>query len=269
MKRRRPRYTASTADKFVLYQKAVQAPDAEIDFIDALYRREYGRTPTLLREDFSGTCLISTCWARRRRANHAYAVDLCRQTLAWGKAHNIDRLPAHAAARVHQLNANVLHVCRPKVHVVAALNFSYFILKDAPTLQRYFRTVRGALFKKGLLVLDAYGGPEAQEVMKDRTKHRGFTYIWDQAAYNPIDDRTLCHIHFRFPDGTMMRKAFSYDWRLWTLGTLQDLLRSAGFRRTHVYWEGATRKGEGNGIFRRTRKAENDPAWIAYVVALP
>jgi len=264
-----PRYTARTADKHELYQFSVQSPEAEVRFIDRIYRQACGRRAELFREDFCGTALISCAWARFRRANHAYGVDLHRDTLQWGLEHNIRRLPPRTASRVHLINKDVLHVRRPKVHVVGAFNFSYFIWKDFPQLVRYFGSVRRSLLPEGLFVLDAYGGWEAQQIMEEENKLPGFTYVWHQAEYNPVNDHTVCHIHFRFPDGTQMRRAFTYDWRLWSLGTIRDALAAAGFASTEVHWEGTNRRGDGNGVYRRTGKAANLPGWIAYITALP
>jgi hypothetical protein len=48
-----------------------------------------------------------------------------------------------------------------------------------------------------------------------------------------------------------------------------DLLIEAGFDTVEVYWEGMERDTEEpNGIFRVRKHAEDDPAWIAYVVAV-
>jgi hypothetical protein len=78
----------------------------------------------------------------------------------------------------------------------------------------------------------------------------------------------LNHIHFRFPDGSELRKAFTYDWRLWTLAEIQETLIEAGFVRPAVYWEGTVKKtGEGDGVFRRKTVGEACGGWIAYIVA--
>jgi hypothetical protein len=264
-----PKYTAKTADKHVLYQLAVQSAESEVAFVDRIYKQHYGEPPTLFREDFCGTSLISCEWVRRRKDNHAYGVDLHKPTLDWGVKHNVSTLSPERARRVHLINDNVLNVTRPKVHVVGAFNFSYFIFKTFPQLVEYFKTIKRSLLPRGLFILDAYGGNEAQEVMEEETKHKGFTYVWDQAVYNPINDHTVCHIHFKFPDGTKMRKAFTYDWRLWSLGTIRDALLAAGFKATEVYWEGTDKDGDGNGVYRLCKNAENSPGWNAYIVALP
>ncbi|MCZ6817415.1 MAG: class I SAM-dependent methyltransferase [Planctomycetota bacterium] len=263
------KYTAKTADKHILYQKSVQSPEAEVDFMDRVFNTHYRRRPTRFREDFCGTALISCEFAKRRKENHAYGVDLHKPTQDWGVRHNLSRLEDEAAKRVHLVNDDVLNVTDPKVDVVGAFNFSYFIFKERGPLVDYFKTVRSSLRKEGLFILDAYGGHEAQQAMEEETKHGGFTYVWDQADYNPINDHTLCHIHFRFPDGTEIKKAFTYDWRLWTLAGIKDALADAGFKESDVFWEGTGEDGEGNGIYRRQVKAENTPGWNAYIVATP
>jgi hypothetical protein len=116
------------------------------------------------------------------------------------------------------------------------------------------------------MVMDIYGGPESQQPAEENTRYKGFTYVWDQAAYNPITNEALDHIHFLFPDGSRMMKAFTYDWRLWTLAELNEALREAGFRDARAYWEGADKSGEGNGVFRPRQRAEAEDAWVAYIV---
>lgn len=261
--------TARTADKFTLYQESVQSADAEVAFVDRVYKKTYGKPPTLLREDFCGTALICCEWVKKRRENRAIGVDLCADTLAWGRRNNLGKLKPDAAKRITLFNKNVLHVTQPKVHVVGAYNYSYFVFKTTARLVAYFIRVRQSLLPDGLFFLDAYGGWESQQVMKESTRYKGFTYIWEQAAYNPIDDHTLCHIHFKFPDGTMMRRAFTYDWRLWTLGGIREALQLAGFTGTQVYWEGTDKRGRGDGVFRPQKIARNCTGWNAYIVARP
>ena len=116
--------------------------------------------------------------------------------------------------------------------------------------------------------LDAFGGPDASDLMKEKTKVDGFTYIWEQAEFEPVTSRILCHIHFKFPDGSKIKRAFTYDWRLWTLPELRELLEEAGFSKSHVYWETLNNKGEPSNNYRIATKGRPDPAWLAYVVAL-
>lgn len=268
-KTKKPQLSAKTSDKHILYELAVQSPEAEIDFADRLYRQHFKRSATRLREDFCGTALVACEWATKRPDNIAYAVDLDKPTLDWGMEHNVSMLPEDAISRVHLIHDDVLNVVRPKVEMILALNFSYFLFLEWDQLVGYFKQALRSLDKEGMLILDSYGGYEAQQVMEEKRKLDGFTYIWDQASYNPINDHCTCNIHFSFPDGTMMRKAFNYRWRLWTLGAIRDALRAAGFQTTKVYWEGDDGKGSGNGLYHYTEKAANCPGWNAYIVATP
>ncbi len=262
-----PKYTAKTADKHDLYQQSVQCPEADVAFIRRVFHKRFGRYPTHLREDFCGTAWLACEWVKAHRDNEAVGVDLDRPTLDWGRKHNLSRLSDEQAARVELIHGDVMKARTGRVDVVAALNFSYFLFKELDALVTYFRKARGALRPEGMLLLDAYGGWEAQQLVEESTPNNGFTYVWDQDDYNPVTDEAVCHIHFRFPDGSRMRRAFTYHWRLWTMGGVRDALQAAGFRDVEVYWEGTDADGDGNGVFRRQHRAENSAGWIAYVVA--
>jgi hypothetical protein len=77
----------------------------------------------------------------------------------------------------------------------------------------------------------------------------------------------VCHIHFRFPDGTAWPRAFSYDWRVWTLPEIRELLADAGFSQVMIYWQGWNTDGRPDGLFVPVETGEPDASWIAYVSA--
>ncbi len=260
---------AAKSDRHVLYQQAVQSVDAEIDFVDDTFRDLRGRKPTLIREDFCGTAHTSCEFVRRRAGNRAIGVDLCQDTLDWGIKHNLSRLKGGARDRVTLLRDNVLTVRSEPVDAVLAMNFSYFTFQTRDTMRAYFRHVGESLAPGGLFFMDVYGGSDAFKEMREKRDIDGkFTYVWDQAHYDPITGYILCHIHFHFPDGSKIRRAFSYEWRMWTLPELREILAEAGFARSTVYWEGTEEEtGEGDGDFQPADHGEADMAWIAYVVA--
>lgn len=267
---------ASRADRHDLYQCAVQTPDAEIDFVDETFRTLRKRTARTLREDFCGTAFTSCEWVRRRKTNTAVGVDLDRSTLDWGIEHNIAPLKPPARARLTLLQEDVLTVRTPEpVDIVLAMNFSYSIFKRRETMRAYFKNVREGLAKDGVFMLDAFGGSDAFRVLKERRAiPKGppgigaFTYIWDQASYNPITGDSVCKIHFTLKDGSRVRDAFTYEWRLWTIPEVRELLAEAGFARSTVYWEGTDPKtNEGDGVFLPTEQGTPDLGWIAYIVA--
>lgn len=64
-----------------------------------------------------------------------------------------------------------------------------------------------------------------------------------------------------------MKKAFTYDWRMWTLPELQEILGEAGFSKVTVYWEGTDEDGEWDGNYSATEHGDDEPAWIVYLTA--
>ncbi len=268
-RKRKPRLTARTADPYQLYSAAVQTTDSEIAFFTRVFRKHNNdRKPTIIREDFCAGALLCCDWVKASPSNRAIGVDLDPVPLAYGRKHYLSKLAPEQAARVKLYQADVLTVRTPKVDVIAALNFSFCVFKKRAQLMRYLSRCRTALKPNGIMVLDLYGGPEACQPTREKTPRDGFTYVWDQAVYNPITSEAINHIHFHFRDGTRLRKAFTYDWRLWTPIELTEGLEEAGFRRTDVYWEGTDGDGEGNGIFHPRRRVKQEPAWIAYIVGV-
>ena len=236
--------------------------------MDKVFKSINNRLPATFREDFCGTHILSSAWVIRRATNHAYGVDLDPSVLAWGAARRKQQLSPSAHKRLHIVQGNVLSHKGELVDVVAAFNFSYYIFKKRAELLRYFKFARTRLKKDGVFFLDCYGGYESFSEQNEERNLDGFTYIWDTAKYNPISGEVLNHIHFKFPDGTQIRKAFTYDWRLWTIAELQELLVDAGFTRSNVYWEGTDHAtGGGNGIFRKATQGEACAGWIAYIAA--
>jgi hypothetical protein len=267
------KHMAARADRHILYQKAVQSVDAEIDFVDATFKALRKRRAARLREDFCGTAASACEWTRRRPGNTSVAIDLDQPTLDWGKDHNVSGLSPAQRRRIALLNRNVMNPGREGrgMDIVLAMNFSWWIFKTREELRRYFTRVRESLVSDGVFFLDIYGGWESLRDQTDRRqiggRKNGFTYIWQQTNCNAIQNTTLCHIHFAFPDGSRVRKAFTYEWRVWQIPETRELLADCGFRRTTVYWEGDDNKGGGNGVFTPSESGECCPSFIAYIVA--
>lgn len=260
---------AATKDRHVLYQQAVQNVEAEIDFVDDTYKELRGRRAVLLREDFCGTANTSCEWVRRRPGNRAIGVDIDTDVLEWGRTHNLSRLSDSARKRLTLRAEDVTKVRTEPVDIVLAMNFSYFCFKTRDALRGYFANVRRSLADGGLFIMDCYGGSESLVEQEEKRDIDGeFTYVWDQHKYDPISGHMLCHIHFHFNDGSKMRRAFSYDWRMWTLPEIREILAEAGYSNSTVYWEGTEEEtGEGDGNFEPAVSGDADPAWIAYIVA--
>lgn len=261
---------SKTADRYALYLQSVQAPDVDAAFFSKVYKKEFGQPAKTLREDFCGTFAVCCEWAKRGDDMVAYGVDLDPEPLAWGATHNLLPLSEAQKARVHTLEADVRAANTPKVDVLAAQNFSYCIFKTRQELARYFKVAHDSLADKGVFVLDLFGGYESIEDNKEETtEHDGFDYIWEQHKYDPINAFGTYKIHFRFPDGSQLKNAFVYDWRLWTIPEVREVLHEVGFGQVDVYWEGTDPKTqEGSGRYYKALQADCDPAWTCYIVGV-
>lgn len=261
-------FTAANADPYVLYQLSVQNASHETEFLAKVFKKVRARPALRLREDFCGTALLCAEWVKGAKNRTAVGVDLDPTPLAWGTEHNFAPMGADAN-RVTLKQCNVLDVREGGFDIAVAFNFSYWIFKRRAEMLAYFKAVYASLGAEGIFMLDCYGGWEAQqEVEEPRKIAAGFTYVWHQESFNPIDNSAVNHIHFRFKDGTSLERAFSYSWRLWHLVEVQELLIEAGFREAKVYWEDEDEDREGTGVFRPRKTAQNDPGWIAYVVGV-
>lgn len=262
---------ADQADRHRLYELAVQCAEAEVDFVAETFAKLRGRPAQILREDFCGTAAVCCDWVSRDDKHQAVGVDLDPDVLSWGEAHRVAPLSKSQQQRVQLLEANVLDAKSEPADVLLAMNFSYWLFKERAELVNYFRTAHANLVEDGVMFLDAYGGYDSfKEVDEEREiddDADGFTYIWDQAAFNPITNHLICHIHFAFNDGSVMEEAFTYDWRLYTLPEIRDALHEAGFKKTTVYWQGWDDDGEASGDFYPAEDADADAGWICYISA--
>ena len=259
---------AALADSHDLYQQSVQCPEAEIDFVEEQFQLIRGRKARVLREDFCGTAYTACEWIKRDKNNLAFGVDLDGEVLEWGRINNVKKLKKGQQSRISLMKANVLDAETPPVDAVLAMNFSYWILLTRNNVQNYFNRVHKVLADDGLFFLDCYGGYEAPKELKEKRKLDGFTYIWHQAHFDPISSEMKCNIHFKFPDKSQLKKAFSYHWRLWTLPEIREMLEEAGFKKLSIHWEQADEEtGEGNGEFKVVKEGSADPGWVSYIVA--
>ncbi len=255
-------------DKHHYYQNAVQCVEAEIDFVEATYQKLKGKPARILREDFCGTAQTACEWISRHEDNHAYGVDLDPLVLQWGEQNNFTQLTTQQRQRIQLLNEDVMSASVKNLDAILAMNFSYFIFMERALMVEYFSSVRRSLNESGVFFLDAFGGYEAAKELTEERECDGFTYIWEQASFNPINSQMQCYIHFITDEGIRMDQAFDYYWRLWTLPEITEMLMLAGFKTADVYWEGTDEKtGEGNGEYHRTESGTADAGWVCYIVA--
>lgn len=268
-KRKQGWRTAEESNIHELYELSVQDPDNEVDIIGQIWSEQRGRACLSIREDFCGTAAVAIRWVAANTSHTAIGIDLDDDVLAFANTKAAEELDSEQLNRIELKKGDVLSTKSAPVDCLLAHNFSYFIFKQRAKVIEYFRVALGQLADDGLFVLDAYGGSDSFVEMEEERDMDGFTYVWDQHKYDPVTGDVINHIHFRFPDGTKIDKAFSYEWRLWTIPEIREMLIEAGFGSAVVYWEGTDEDTEeGNGEWEAVEQGEACEGWIAYVVGV-
>ncbi len=268
-KQKSKRTLAEKADKHICYQKSVQCPEHDVSFFDQAYRDFNQKKPQSLREDFCGTFEVCCEWVRTRKNGTAVGVDLCAETLAWGREHNLSKLTPKQQDRIQLLEQDVRFENPPPVDVLAAQNFSFWIFKTRPEVVHYLRVARQNLKPGGIMVLDMMGGGDCYKEGNEDEKVIGkgkkkFSYFWKQVSFNPFNNDAKFSISFQFKDGSEIKNAFEYDWRFWTIPEVREMLAEAGFSDSVVYFENE----EDDSIWERRDTAPSHPVWLAYIVAV-
>ena len=268
-KRKKGWRTAAESNIHDLYELSVQDPDNEVDIIGQIWSEQRGRSCQSIREDFCGTAAVAIRWVASDTSHTAVGIDLDDDVLAFANTKASEQLDEQQLKRINLRKGDVLSTASDTVDCLLAHNFSYFIFKQRAKVIEYFRTALGGLKDDGLFILDAYGGSDSFVEMEEERDMDGFTYVWDQHKYDPVTGDVVNYIHFRFPDGTKIDKAFTYEWRLWTIPEIREMLIEAGFSSTVVYWEGTDDETEeGNGEWEAVAQGEACEGWIAYVVGV-
>ncbi len=255
-------------DKYALYLEAVQSPEEDVEFYLKRYKEiRKGQKPKVLREDFCGGGAISCEWVKLDKDHKSAGLDLDPEPMEYGRKNYISKLTSDQQNRVALIKKDVLSGSLPTADIAVAVNFSYFLFKKREMLKNYFKNVYESLNHKGLFILDIFGGTQCTDAIEDRTAKKDFTYYWDQQNFDPITNEAYFEIHFRYKN-KKYENVFNYDWRMWSIVEVRELLLEVGFQDTKVYWEGDDKKGGGNGIFSEVEKGEACLSWIAYIVGV-
>jgi SAM-dependent methyltransferase len=269
---------AELADRYDLYERAVlPRPDAHT-LIERIFRDLRGRAPALLREDFCGTARLCRTWCQSAPERRAVGVDIDPAVLVEARRRNLVPFAEELGGRLELVRADVLDLLPgplPPADVIAALNFSFCVFKQRDRLRRYLAAAHAGLTRDGVLMLEMFGGTAAMDRGEETHRVDDFTYHWEQASFDPLTHDLVSHIHFSFADGSRLDRAFSYDWRLWSVPELRDLLVEVGFSAVKIYWEklepevatGDEDVRHGSGEYEPREVADQQDTWLVYIAA--
>ncbi|KAL9653495.1 hypothetical protein ABK040_002128 [Willaertia magna] len=286
---------ASQADIHELYQYSVQSTKEDIYLFEKIYKSYFQlKAPHIFREDFCGTALLSTEWAKRSVQNVAIGVDIDKQTIEWGWKHNVEKL--NVSDRVKVFCENVLtfdwesnlkdyellkeeldsgEEVLKKADIICAYNYSVCLLHKRKDLIQYFTKVKESMSEDGSIFLfDLFGGSkimstdDREYVRKD---YGHFLYEFEQTDYNPVTEIVTNYIHFKMKDNSWIKKAFSFKFRKWGILELKEILDEVGFSKVDLYWARHDKDVNAPIEFKplkNTAECSQGKSWTALFVAL-
>lgn len=255
---------AERFDKHHAYQLALQSPEVDVALLQQVYKQARGAKAHHFREDFCGTAATLCAWLEQGSKFTGEGYDIDPEVLEWGRQNNFARLGRRSRrAALRLADARERSLRAPDLR--CAFNFSYWLFLERRQLLEYFRSARDDLADGGVFVIDLHGGGEAFSEEEQVTDCGDFELVCHQTEVRPLDHGANLAFHFRFPDGSEMRNAFQYRWRIWSMPEVIDIMREAGFDDIRCHWcideEDQTR-------YELTRTGYNDPAWVACLAAL-
>jgi hypothetical protein len=262
-----------TFNKYKHYENSVQTPEEHVRIFERMFFDIRRKEALTLREDFCGTFMISCEWVKSHPKRTAIGVDLDPEPVEYGKKNAYSKLNAAQKKRVRLKLSDVCVPTAEKVEVVGAGNFSFNIFKTKPQMKKYFVAALKSLTKDGIFVLEMAGGPGFIQKGREQKTYTvnglgKFTYYWDQKSFDPIQHHGVYAIHFKDRHGVMHKDVFTYDWRVWSIPELREIMLEAGFKDTRVYWEDPGYYGDGTGDYVAMESGDNAYAWIAFVVGI-
>ena len=241
------------AEKLTLYLGCVQNPESEVRLLTKIHQAVDADYPTLLREDFAGTCAVACEWVNSDPDRQAMAVDKHEPTLKWAWA-RAEKVLADRADDLHLACSDVLETQGPKVDVISGSNFCIYEIHERPQLIRYLKKCKARLRDRGVAAFDGYTGPGALttgEQSRELTtpiplsgRADAVRYVWEQRAVDLATHRVENHIHVELADGTRLKSLFVYHWRLWSAAELIDAMTEAGFDQPAVWSDTENSQGQ-------------------------
>jgi len=255
---------AAQADKHLVYEQAVQSPEADVNLIQGIYRHYNQGNAYRLREDFCGTALTLCHWVAQGECFSGEGLDNDPAPIDWGRTHNLARPGVgHRRANLRVADARLPSLQSPDVR--CAFNFSYWVFRQRQDMLDYFCHAQRDLADNGVLILDATGGTECLSEEPYETELDGFSMIWQQQNFSPIDHSADLTLRFRFADGSEIDPPYRYRWRVWSIPELTELLHEAGFSKVDVWWQDDLDQDIG---YRIESTGYNDACWVACIAAL-
>jgi hypothetical protein len=137
----------------------------------------------------------------------------------------------------------------------------------------YFKRCKNILAPGGLFICDLFNAfaAEGSGNLGYRKDCGAFDYIFEQSNIDLVSNTCHCHISFKFKDGSWMKRAFSYHFRMWTLAEVRDAMLEAGFVDVDFflsYDDGKTGSDEKTYVHVSQKITDVNRSWSAYITGI-
>lgn len=284
--------------KHRLYELAVTNPLAMAGFLAAVH----GKKPETIREDFCGTAALARGWLQlANELNLPGSSQIGAHAGAVGVDNDRSVLKQIPKTDGFRAIASDVMKCREKTDVIAATNFPVCYFHERGDLIKYLKHVRSCLNPRAVFACDLFGGKDAftpgttrikiptgpttasvkqtkQKGRREKSLKRFFWYEWHQLECHSLTGQVCCEINFELPAGSVfndtrkakrIERAFTYEWRLWSIPEMRDAMYEAGFRTVEVYNSLAAGVDSENTLYVLPMREDDeltDP-YVVYVVA--
>jgi SAM-dependent methyltransferase len=219
-------------NKHSLYQKTVQNPKREVEFFRKTYRMIFKTIPTIFREDFCGTALLSCEWVKNNVCNIAVGIDIDEFTINWGIENNVYNLSS-GSERIRLIAQNVLEEFKEKTKfdIICSMNYSHFLLHKRNDLVKYFKNVKRNL-ERGLFICDFFGGYHLFHTHTHKNQSDNYKCRIEQI--NIINNQSITSLNFKNREN-QYETLFKYCFRIYSLIELKEALEDAGFNKFKIF----------------------------------
>jgi len=239
--------------RFQTYEQAVQNTAFTLRFLEQEFKRERGRPPHSLREDFAGSAAVSYAFANVDR--FAFAVDHDEHALAYGEQNH----GPHSNVRTYCADV-MLELGTHDLCVVENFSIGYFHERSA--LMRYLEKTYRSSSSEGAFFCDLLSGSQLREGKWQREHQEPFSWSFQQISFEPLSGRGKFTLELPNRSGVRV-PAFQYDWRLYGVAELREAFLEAGFSKVSIL-SPAPNKGN---VYRRRKTLEPTPMEVLYLVA--
>jgi hypothetical protein len=266
--------------RYDLYRACVQDGERMVRFLRAVHGGKGKGQPRVLRDDFAGPAGLACAWASDSVEHVGIGVDVDAEPLGHAPVRG------EIAQRV-KLVVSDAEKCSARADVICAMNFAMCELHTRAEAIGYLRGVLGSLESGGVFACDIYGGVNAwvpgalvtfaEGPVGPGSKRVGkIEYHWQQKEADCVRGMVENHLHFKLGAAAAKKlgceakwtSAFVYQWRLWSIAELRDLMMEAGFGSVEVYAQmGDALDGAGGLHVKPVERGEElEEDYVVYIV---